>query len=250
MSAPRNARPALPPARTLVARIILTALALAVWFWTQSLIGAKTLPASGLGDGLHTLLAPLNESLHQHPRFADELLIVSSAFIDLLGIFLLGAWIFGKSVRPFLGLVLVLGLRQIFQALVALPPPAGMIWHYPGFPSLLVTYGVANDFFFSGHTAVAVLGAVELGRLGRPWLRWAGGGAGRFRGRHRPGAVRSLHHGRLHRRGGRVVRRPGHRADRAGDRSRTGATSAARLVILSSAAGGRRSLRLMLSSRL
>jgi len=49
-----------------------------------------------------------------------------------------------------------------------------MLWHYPGFPSLLVTYGVANDFFFSGHTAVAVLGAVELGRLGRPWLRLAG----------------------------------------------------------------------------
>jgi hypothetical protein len=66
------------------------------------------------------------------------------------------------------------GLRQIFQALVALPPPPGMIGHYPGFPSLLVPYGVANDFFFSGHTAVAVLGAVELGRLGRPWLRMVG----------------------------------------------------------------------------
>ncbi len=174
MSATRDTRSAFPPARTLAARLVITALALAVWFWTQSLIGAKTLPASGLGDGLHSLLAPLNESLHAHPQFADGLLIVSSAFIDLFGIFLLGAWILGKSVRPFLGLVLVLGLRQIFQGLVALPPTAGMIWHYPGFPSLLVTYGVANDFFFSGHTAVAVLGAVELGRLGRPWLGGVG----------------------------------------------------------------------------
>jgi len=174
MSGSRETRPAFPPARTLAARIVITALALVVWFWTQSLIGAKSLPASGLGDGLHMLLAPLNESLHAHPSFADGLLIVSSAFIDLFAIFLLGAWIFGRSVRPFLGLVLVLGLRQVFQGLVALPPPPGMLWHYPGFPSLLVTYGVANDFFFSGHTAVAVLGAVELGRLGRPWLRMAG----------------------------------------------------------------------------
>ncbi|MGH9493097.1 MAG: phosphatase PAP2-related protein [Terriglobales bacterium] len=174
MSPPHETRPAVPPARTLAIRVAITAAALTAWFWTQSLIGAKTLPASGLGDGLHALLAPLNESLHAHPQFADGLLIVSSAFIDLFGLFLLGAWIFGKSVRPFLGLVLLLGLRQIFQALVALPPPPGMIWHYPGFPSLLVTYGVANDFFFSGHTAVAVLGAVELGRLGRPWLRIAG----------------------------------------------------------------------------
>jgi membrane-associated phospholipid phosphatase len=45
-----------------------------------------------------------------------------------------------------------------------------MIWHYPGFPSLLVTYRVANDFFFSGHTAIAVFGAVELSRLRRNWL--------------------------------------------------------------------------------
>ena len=174
MSPLHETRPAFPPARTLAARIAITAAALIVWFWTQSLIGAKALPASGLGDGLHVLLAPLNEFLQAHSQLADGLLIVSSALIDLLAIFLLGAWIFGKSVRPFLGLVLLLGLRQIFQALVALPPPAGMIWHYPGFPSLLVTYGVANDFFFSGHTAVAVLGAVELGRLGRPWLRIAG----------------------------------------------------------------------------
>ena len=174
MSGSREQHPGFPPARTVTARIVITALALVVWFWTQSLIGAKSLPASGLGDGLHLLLAPLNESLHAHPQFADGLLIVSSAFIDLFAILLLGAWILGKSVRPFLALVLVLGLRQVFQGLVALPPPAGMIWHYPGFPSLLVTYGVANDFFFSGHTAVAVLGALELGRLGRPWLRWAG----------------------------------------------------------------------------
>jgi membrane-associated phospholipid phosphatase len=45
-----------------------------------------------------------------------------------------------------------------------------MIWHYPGFPSLLVTYHVANDFFFSGHTAIAVFGVIELSRLHRAWL--------------------------------------------------------------------------------
>ena len=105
-----------------------------------------------------------------HPSAANALLIVSSAIIDLLGIFLLGRWLFGGSLRPFLSLVIVLGLRQIMQALVALPAPPGAIWHYPGFPSLLVTYGVANDYFFSGHTAIAVLGATELRRAGKRWL--------------------------------------------------------------------------------
>jgi membrane-associated phospholipid phosphatase len=45
-----------------------------------------------------------------------------------------------------------------------------MIWHYPGFPSLLVTYSVGSDFFFSGHTAIAAFGASELSRLGKRWL--------------------------------------------------------------------------------
>jgi PAP2 superfamily C-terminal len=156
--------------RSVAFRFVVTAAALAIWFWTQSLIGARSLPASGIGDGLHSLTAPLNQDLQTHPAAANALLIVSSAFIDMLGIFLLAKWIFGSTVRPFLGLVMVLALRQVMQALVALPAPPNAIWHYPGFPSLLVTYGVANDYFFSGHTAIAVLAALELARIGRRWL--------------------------------------------------------------------------------
>ena len=58
------------------------------------------------------------------------------------------------------------GLRQMCQAVSALPLPEGMIWRSPGVPSLLVTYDVANDLFFSGHTAMAVYGAIELARWG------------------------------------------------------------------------------------
>jgi hypothetical protein len=69
------------------------------------------------------------------------------------------------------GLFLLFSLRQICQALCALPPPPGMIWRPTGVPTVLVTYGVANDLFFSGHTALAVYGAIELGRWGGP--EWA-----------------------------------------------------------------------------
>jgi hypothetical protein len=112
--------------------------------------------------------------MQSHSTAANALLIVSSGMIDLLGIFLLAKWIFGASIRPFLGLVLVLGLRQITQALVALPTPPNAIWHYPGFPSLLVTYSVANDYFFSGHTAIAVLAVTEMARARRWWLTGLG----------------------------------------------------------------------------
>jgi hypothetical protein len=56
------------------------------------------------------------------------------------------------------------------QALVALPAPPDMIWHSPGFPSLFVTYGVANDYYFSGHTAIATLGGLELVRARKSWV--------------------------------------------------------------------------------
>jgi|ERR1051325_4554990 hypothetical protein len=158
------------PWRTLLLRVVVTGVVLALWFWTQSLLGARTVPASGVGDALHNLTASLNSYFAQNPAAADTLLIVSSAFIDALGLFLLGSWLFGGSVRPFLGLVSLMVLRQLLQALCSLPVPPGMIWHYPGFPSLLVTYHVANDFFFSGHTAIAVFGAVELSRFRRKWL--------------------------------------------------------------------------------
>lgn len=159
--------------KRLVLRLVVTAAVLALWFWTQSLIGGRTVPASGIGDALHNLTAGLNSYFSGHPRAANALLIVSSGMIDAIGFYLLGRWLFGGSVRPFLGLFSLMALRQVMQALCALPTPRNMIWHYPGFPSLLVTYHVANDFFFSGHTAIAVFGALEISRLRRNWLTFA-----------------------------------------------------------------------------
>ncbi|ABF43053.1 hypothetical protein Acid345_4053 [Candidatus Koribacter versatilis Ellin345] len=155
----------------IVARAAITAAALGVWFWTQSLIGARKLHGEAIGDGIHTLTHRINAYLQGHSATTNALLIVSSAIIDSLGIYLLAKWIFGKSARPFVGLLIVLGLRQLMQGLVALPTPPDDLWHYPGFPSLLVTYGVSNDFFYSGHTSIAVFGATELWREGRAWLR-------------------------------------------------------------------------------
>ena len=156
--------------RDLALRILITIAALAIWFWTQSLLGARTASSTPIGDGLHRLTAPLNSFFQNAPGAANALLIASSAFIDAIAIFLLGSWIFAGQPRPFLGLGMLLVTRQVLQALCSLPAPPGIIWHDPGFPSLLVTYGVANDFFFSGHTAIAVFGAIEIGRLRKKWL--------------------------------------------------------------------------------
>src|SRR5712692_632874 len=97
----------------LLRRLVVTGIVLALWFWTQSLIGSRIAPASGLGDALHNLTAGLNAYFAQNMRAANALLIVSSALIDALGLFLLGRWLFGGSVRPFLGLFLLMAMRQL-----------------------------------------------------------------------------------------------------------------------------------------
>jgi hypothetical protein len=168
------ASPVRPRWQAVLSRAAFVGIGLAAWFWTQAFIGGRAEPANSpnrIGDGIHDLLATPHQFLIDHPPVADRLLILSSAVIDLVGVSLLAVSIFGSSVRPFLGLLLVFAMRQICQLLCALPPPTGMIWRDPGVPTLLVTYDVATDFFFSGHTALAVLGAVELTRiLGRRWL--------------------------------------------------------------------------------
>ena len=146
----------------------MVAIALCAWFWTQALIGKRAFPEGRIGDAVLDFTAPLNQYLLNHPTWANRLLIVTSGLIDLLGIFMLGLAIFGPSLRPFLGLIILFSLRQLCQGLCALPPPEGMIWRHPGFPSLLVTYGTASDLFFSGHTAIAVYGCLELAHVGGP----------------------------------------------------------------------------------
>ncbi len=151
-------------------RLGLVVVGLAGWFWTQRLIARRAWPERGIGDAMHLWTAALNRSLRAHPATANALLIATSAVIDGLGLFLLASAIFGPTIRPFLGLLIVYVLRQVSQGLCSLPRPDGMIWRRPGFPSLLVTYGTAGDLFFSGHTAIAVYGCVELVRLGGPVL--------------------------------------------------------------------------------
>jgi hypothetical protein len=157
--------------RRIFLRIFLTVIVLTIWFWTQSLIGAKSPPSSGIGDLLHTATANWNAYFSRTPAAANFLLIASSAIIDALGLFLLARWLFGGTIRPFFGLLVLMTLRQVMQAICSLPTPPNIIWHYPGFPSVLVTYGVASDFFFSGHTAIATFGAIELSRLHKSWLK-------------------------------------------------------------------------------
>lgn len=151
---------------TITARACTIAVALGLWFWSQSLLGRRRpfalQPDAAICDGIHNLTAALNARLLASDRRATALLVATSAVIDLLGFYLLGSSLFGPTIQPFLGLFILFALRQLCQLFCPLPPPAGMIWRKTGVPTLLVTYSTSNDLFFSGHTAIAVYAAATL----------------------------------------------------------------------------------------
>ena len=156
--------------KIIVLRVLVIAVALMIWFWTQKLIARKSPGLNGIGDAIHRLTAGWHRYFAEHAKAADRALIVSSLCIDVLGITLIVTAVFGPSFAPFIGILIVFSLRQIFQLSCTLPPPPGIIWRDPGFPTVLVTYDVGNDFFFSGHTALAVLGAIEICHIAPWWL--------------------------------------------------------------------------------
>lgn len=160
----------MPEMDTVLWRVLMIGMALAAWFATQKLIAARPAVDGVMTDFLHQASAKWNVVLHQRSRLANGILIASSAGVDLLTLFVLAWSVLGPSFTPFWGLLGLFAMRQASQAMVALPAPQGIIWRHPGFPSLFVTYDVGNDFFFSGHTALAVYGAIQLATLQVPAL--------------------------------------------------------------------------------
>lgn len=155
---------------TIGIRAALVAGALVIWYWTQALIGRRKTSGDRIGDVIHDLTAGWHRYLTENRRAANSALIISSLFIDVFGLTLIVSGIFGPTFAPALGMILLFIMRQICQGLCPLPPPPGVIWRDPGVPSLLVTYGVSNDLFFSGHTALAVLGALHIAHIAPLWL--------------------------------------------------------------------------------
>lgn len=154
-----------------IANLFLVIIAIYLWFKAQKFIGKKNAPSfNNFSDYLHIWSTPINEWLNNNLKATNMLLIVTSFIIDVTALFLLGSAIFGSTLQPFLALVIIMALRFICQLIFTLPTPSGIIWHYPGFPSLFVTYGVSNDFFFSGHTAVAMLGLLQIFQNAPIWF--------------------------------------------------------------------------------
>lgn len=156
-------------------RVVIMVAAFAIFHAAEQLVGSRGLP-DRIDDLMHDLFTPVNGVLQSNPRLTDASLIAITGLVDVAGVGLAIGAIVSRSVRPLVGLLVLYGMRQSVEVLCELPAPGGMIWRYPGFPSLLVDYGVMGDFFFSGHTALLAYATLELATLRRWWLTALGVG--------------------------------------------------------------------------
>lgn len=137
---------------------------------TEWFIGTIPAPECGISDRLQLWTLPINAFFKAHTSLANAVLITTSLWFDFGCLYLMSHSISGHTTGPYLKLFLFITLRQLMQLFVALPLPPDIIWRYPGFPSLFVRYGISNDLYFSAHTGIGLLTAMELAMLGKRWL--------------------------------------------------------------------------------
>lgn len=138
------------------------AAAYAAWLLTQALLEKSRGVVPAFIDHTHQALAGVNAYLNAHPSLSNVVLATSSFEVDLAALSMVSFFFTQRRSRPLLALWIILIMRQLCQSAFSIAPPPGMIWHYPGFPSIVVTYSTSSDFFFSGHMALATLLAAEL----------------------------------------------------------------------------------------
>lgn len=156
---------------TLPVRLVWCAAGMAITYYFQTRLDGRP-SVSTITDALHEATASFNAALVATPALFDWLVIASSLLVDLSAAAFVLPTVFSRtaSLRSLVALSILVLLRQVSQELIVLPHPPGFIWRHPGVPALSVSYVPANDFFFSGHTAVPLLAALELGKQGRPLL--------------------------------------------------------------------------------
>lgn len=142
--------------------------------WTQVYLGTMPIPECGILDRIFEWTAAINEFFHQNPKAANFVLATTSFWYDFCILFIMARSIYKRSIHPYFSIVLFFLCRQSMQLLVSLPIPEGLIWHDPGFPTLFIFYGISNDLYFSAHTGVSLLAAIELYRIGKPWTKALG----------------------------------------------------------------------------
>ena len=125
----------------------------------------------GIKDNLFILTESMNVYFREDLSRRNAFMIVSSLMLDILVLTSAARFaVYATTFRMIIALVLFYSVRAIIQALCTLEQPEGYNWGYPGWFSLVVPYGITNDFFYSGHVGVCFIFYLEFNAIGWFWM--------------------------------------------------------------------------------
>lgn len=117
-------------------------------------------------DTIFQITAYLNDYMNKNKDLRNICMILSSITLDAIVLITSYTWIInGKSWRPIMALVLFYSLKFICNLLFTMRYPEGMLWEYPGFPSLIISYQKSVYFFYSGYVGLNLICCIELYKL-------------------------------------------------------------------------------------
>ena len=134
------------------------------WFITQGFLETDSYSNTTIIDRTHTFIPfqYINELLNGNIYFAKFSIMITTLMIDINIVYYFYRFLFHNEKKTILILMCGTILRQLCQYINRLPMPENMIWFDPGFPTVIMNYSVANDFFFSGHTLTALIFGIEM----------------------------------------------------------------------------------------
>ena len=116
-----------------------------------------------INDQLFNLTKPINKYLSNNTYIKNTFLIISSLFIDIMFFTLAYFWtVKGRSWRMAICFVIFYAFRSLSQHLFTMMFPSGYLISFPGFPSVIVSYLKASDFYPSGHVAFPLIAGLEF----------------------------------------------------------------------------------------
>lgn len=122
-------------------------------------------------DVMMDALTPFNNLINNEPFWRSFFQGLSSAMLDLYFLMTIIPWVLkGTTGRFIYTMALFYGIRGITQQMILFPFPDGYWWNDPGFPSLVVPYGRASDFFYSGHVGFLMILICENWTIGVRWF--------------------------------------------------------------------------------
>jgi hypothetical protein len=111
-----------------------------------------------IDDKIFYYTSDINDYFQRNKSHAYYLIIFSSLLLDLN---LLSSTVYwyksGKNWKPFITVIFICLTKAIVNSLFNFKYPAGMIYDYPGFPSLSVSYRKSSTLFFSLNAALTCI---------------------------------------------------------------------------------------------